>query len=120
MDLQKKTRHSLDDVAARLHVSPRTVRKLVKSGQLGCVQVTGHVIIFTEEQVAEFEIRQSIQARPAVSPAVDKTSKTPLLSVAKPVNVPKQRRSKTSVATGRGGEETSTWASRREEMRSWR
>lgn len=95
--------YTVNEVAARLHLTPRYVHGLVRSGKLRCVQVTERKRAFTEEQIQQF-----IESRTIPSPnvSVDKGRKTALPSAAK-----------------KGGLNSigdSTRAQLREEVLSWR
>lgn len=52
------------DVAARCHVSPALVYKLVAQGRLACHRV-GHTIRFSEEQLEQYLTEARSQAQPA-------------------------------------------------------
>lgn len=70
-DLQSKTRLlRFDDVADRLSVSPKTVRRLVAAGQLEAVQI-GAAVRFSEAAVERFissaSKRSATQPKPAKS-----------------------------------------------------
>jgi excisionase family DNA binding protein len=51
------------EVAQILGISVKTVHKLVRSGKLGCVQVTSRDRRFTEEQIEEYIRSQSREVR---------------------------------------------------------
>ena len=51
------------EVASMLMVSIKTVHKLVRSGKLGCVQVTSRDRRFTQEQIEEYIRSQSREVR---------------------------------------------------------
>jgi len=51
------------EVASMLMVSIKTVHKLVRSGKLGCVQVTSRDRRFTQEQIEEYIGSQSREVR---------------------------------------------------------
>jgi hypothetical protein len=87
---------------AQIHsISPKTVHKLVRSGKLGCVQVTSRDRRFTQEQIEEYIRSQSTSVR------VDKKESRHVLSRPKKGGDREQ-------SVGVNGKDL------REEMRRWR
>jgi len=89
------------EVAQILGLSAKTVHKLVRSGKLGCVQVTSRDRRFTQEQVQEYIRSQSREVR------VDKKASRQVLSRPKKGGDREQ-------SVGVNGKDL------REEMRRWR
>lgn len=54
------TLHTIDEIAARLHLHPQTVRQLIKRGELGHVQ-SGRYKLVSDEQYAKYVAARSIE-----------------------------------------------------------
>jgi len=95
---------TVQEAAKRLKVTPKTIHAYVRAGKLPCSQLSPRVRIFTEEHIAEFLRRTTIN----LPKRVDTSGPRPIVS--RP----------NSHQGGARFTRNSARAQRREELRSWR